>query len=134
MMKRKYPLFSLFFCACIALTACQESLEKLATRTLKEYTRKNCPQQMGETVVMDSCRFESDTHTLHYFYRFQGAMDNDSVLNPGQMRQMLVDALRNETSTRIFKDEGYSFQYTYRSDSHPDRVLFEATLTKEDYE
>ena len=134
MIKRFFLLFASSLLASLLLMSCQESLEQLATRTLKEYTRKNCPQQMGETVVMDSCRFESDTHTLHYFYRFQGAMDNDSVLNPGQMRQMLVDALRNETSTRIFKDEGYRFQYTYRSDSHPDRVLFEATLTKEDYE
>ena len=130
-MSRKllFSAFSLLF-----LTACQESLEQVAERTLKEYTQKNCPQQMGETVVMDSCRFEADTHTLHYFYRFQGAMDNDSVQDPVNMRQLLIGALKNETSTRDFKKAGYSFQYTYRSDSNPEKVLFDTRITKEDYQ
>lgn len=117
----------------LLFASCQESLEQVASRTLREYSMKNCPQLISETMVMDSCRFETDSHTLHYFYRFMGEMDNDSLLDKAQMRELLVRALKNETSTRIFKEAGYSFQYTYRSDSQPDMILFDALLTTEDY-
>jgi hypothetical protein len=115
------------------LTACQESLEQRAERTMRDYSEKNCPLKLSESIVMDSCSFEADTHTLHYFYHFSGALDNDSSLNKEGMRQILVDALKNETSTRIYKEAGYNFMYTYFSEKRPDQILFEATMTQEDY-
>ncbi len=126
--------FAIALLGATVFASCQETLEQRAERTMLEYTQKNCPQQMGETIVMDSCRFETATHTMHYFYRFMGAMDNDSTLDADYMRQLLKDALRNETSTRTFKEAGYTFTYTYRSASQPDKVLFEATFPKEEYQ
>lgn len=117
----------------LIFVSCQESLEQVAARTMKEYSMKNCPQKISETMVMDSCRFEADSHTLHYFYRFMGVMDNDSLLDKAQMRELLVGALKNETSTRVYKEAGYNYQYTYFSESQPGKVLFDATLTAEDY-
>ena len=119
--------------AAMILTACQESLEQRAQRTLKEYNDKNCPIQLRENIIMDSCSFDVASHTLHYYYTLMGELDNDSTLNTESMRQLLEEGLRNETHTRIFKDAGYNFSYTYHSFSTPQKVLFETTLTKEDY-
>lgn len=124
----------LFATAILLLTACQESLENRAQRTLKEYSEKNCPMQLSETILMDSCAFEMDTHTLHYYYTLMGTLDNDSTLNTTVMRQMLIDALRNETQTRIFKEAGYNFKYTYYSQTQKGKVIFETLMTKEDYQ
>jgi hypothetical protein len=129
---RKLLLFIALF---LVLVSCQESLEQRAQRTLHEYSEKNCPQQIGENIVLDSCAFEMDTHTLHYYYRFMGVMDNDSITGKAEaMRKLVLDAMRNETSTRVFKEAGYSFKYTYYSQKNVGKVLFETTITKADYE
>ena len=118
----------------LLLTACQESLEERAKRTLQDYSNKNCPMPVSSEITMDSCAFETATHTLHYFYTFKGSLDNDSLLNREAMRNALVTALKNETSTRIFKEAGYNFKYTYYSEKQSGTVLFEATMEKEDYQ
>ena len=125
--------FLVFISAVMLFSACQETLEQQAERTFREYTAKNCPQQISETIVLDSCRFEADTHTPHYFYHFMGVMDNDSVQEPVYMRQLLLDVLKNETSVRIYKENDYNFKYTYRSQKEPEKVLFEAAFTAADY-
>ena len=124
----------LFTTAILLLTACQESLEERAQRVMQEYSDKNCPMQVHECIMMDSCAFEMETHTLHYNYTFMGSMDNDSTMNTTAMRDLLLQKLKNETSTRIFKEAGYTFKYTYYSEQHPGKVLFESTMTKEDYQ
>ena len=116
------------------LTGCQESFEKRVERTWREYTEKNCPQVIIETITMDSCVFEADSHTLHFYYRFLGAMDNDSIeLKSDAMRKLLLEALRNETSFREYKEAGYSFKYTYFSDKQPGHLRYETNFVKEDY-
>lgn len=117
----------------LLISACQESLEKRAERTLQDYCEKNCPMQLSESIVMDSCSFDINSHTLHYYYTFMGVMDNDSTLNAASMRQMLLEALRNETSTRVYKEAGYSFKYTYYSQKQHGKILFETLMSKEDY-
>lgn len=116
--------------------ACQESLEKQAERTMREYSKKNCPVPLGETIVLDSCRFEAATHTMHYFYRFMGMMDNDSLIGARseEMRQTLLNALKNEMKTRTYKEAGYNFQYTYFSEKEQQKMLLDVVLTKEDYQ
>ena len=117
------------------LTACQESLEKRAARTWQEYTEKNCPQVITETITMDSCVFETDTRILHFYYRFMGAMDQDSIeTKTDTMRKLLLEALRNETSLRVYKEAGYGFAYTYFSDREPGCLRYETYFTKEDYQ
>jgi hypothetical protein len=124
----------LFLFTILLITACQESLEQRAQRTLKEFSERNCPMPLSDAIMMDSCAFETDTHTLHYYYTFMGAMDNDSTLNTAGMRELLSSSLKNETSVRIFKEAGYSFKYTYFSQSNPGKLLFETTFTKDDYQ
>ena len=122
-----------FLLPLILFSACQESLEKRAARTLQDYTEKNCPMQLSETIMMDSCAFEPEGHIMHYYYTLMGAMDNDSTLNKEAMRKLLVEALRNETSTRTYKEAGYSFNYSYYSQKERGKLIFETTMTTEDY-
>ena len=49
-------------------------------------------------------------------------------------KNMLIEALKNETSTRVYKEAGYSFKYTYFSQKEKGRLLFETIMTKEDYQ
>ncbi len=131
--QKKMKKVVLLLASVFIFAACQESLEERATRVLKEYSEKNCPMQLDPSIIMDSCAFEVDSHTLHYYYSLLGAMDNDSTLPTVQMREALLGALKNETSTRTYKEAGYNFKYTYHSQKQPGKVLFEALMTKKDY-
>lgn len=121
----------LFAALAIGFAACQESLEEQAARQAKKFTAEKCPMQM-EMQVMDSMVFDVPTRTLQKFYRLTGEADRED-LEFDRLRQALIDELRNEPSYRIYRERGFNFQYTYRSESNPEKVLFEAILTKDDY-
>lgn len=126
-----------FTATILMLAACQESLEQRAQRTLKEYSDKNCPQMMNKenTIMLDSCAFETDTHTLHYYYTFMGPMDNDSIATKGEaMRNLLLESVKNDPTTRIYKEAGYSFKYTYFSQKQRGKLLFETCFAAKDYQ
>lgn len=119
----------------VAFAGCQESLEERAARETRSYTEKNCPTTIvPNRIVMDSMTFDAATHTIGYWYRFQGDLDVDSGLKTDEMRDLLLTALRNETTLRVYKDHGYSFKYTYCSQRHPENVLFQTMFTDKDYQ
>ena len=124
----------LFVFASVLFAACQESLEKRTERAMQEFTEKNCPMQISETIVLDSSVFEIAKHNIHYYYRFVGALDKDTIFDNSLLRDALVATLKNDASTRIYKDAGYNFQYTYRLDSNREKIAFETQITKEDYQ
>ena len=115
------------------MVSCQESLEDRCAREAKEYTAKNCPAKMDTNIIMDSLTFEKSTHTLHYYYRLTGIADKEGALDSIDAKKLLKDMLKNTTSMKTYKDNGYSFAYTYRSEKDPKKILFETLLTKEDY-
>jgi len=119
--------------ACL-LAACQESLEERCAREAKYYTARSCPAKIEENVIIDSLTFERASHTLHYYYRLTGTADREGALDTAKARKILQDELRNTTSMRVYKDEGYSFVYTYRSEKDPKKTLFEHRFTKKDYQ
>ena len=107
-----------FVFACLALlfAACQESLEDRCARETKEYTARNCPAKMGENIILDSLKFERDTHTLHYYYRLTGIADKEGMLDSLEAIKTLKDGLKNTTAMKTYKDNGYNFAYTYHSE------------------
>lgn len=115
------------------LAACHESLEDRCAREVKEYTQKKCPAMIAETVRIDSLAFEKDTHTVHYYYTLIGKVDNARVVAMNNPRKSLIKEVKNATSMETYKDAGYSFSYTYWSESHPGQKLFETTITQKDY-
>ena len=133
---RSESMKKIFVFLFVAMTtfACQESLEQKAAREAELYTRKNCPVQMTDNIIIDSMTFEASTHTLHYYYTLTGVADSAGVLNPNDARQALLAGLKNTTSMGAYKEAGYQFVYTYRSQKNPETVYFETVFSKKDYE
>lgn len=119
--------------AAFMLAACQESLEDRCIRECRQYTQKNCPARFDDNTILDSMTFDRATHTLHYYFTLAGTADSIGVLNEAEARKALLGELRNSTATKHYKDKGYSFAYTYHSQSRPDLVLYDLLLTKKDY-
>ena len=119
--------------AAIIFGACQESFEDRCEREAKEFTRKNSPAMIAEEIMMDSMTFERATHTVHYYYKLTGHSDRADAYNKEDVAKALKEGLKNTTSLQIYKDEGFNFCYTYRSEKDPKTVYFEVLLTKKDY-
>ena len=116
------------------MASCQESLEDRCAREAKEYTAKNCPARMDTNIIMDSLTFEKESHTLHYYYRLTGIADKEGALDSIDAKKLLKDMLKNTTSMRVYKDNGYSFAYTYHSEKDPKKVLLDVVFTEKDYQ
>jgi len=114
--------------------ACQESLEEKCAKEARVYTEKNCPSKLGDNIIIDSMTFEAATHTLHYYYRLTGVADSVGAMSIDDVKATLLKDLRNTTSMKAYKDAGYNFAYTYRSEKNPKTVLYDVTLTTDDYQ
>ncbi|KXU55898.1 MAG: hypothetical protein KH425_08680 [Prevotella bivia] len=128
---RKYLL--LLGVAALAIS-CQTDLKERAAKECQEYTQKRCPTPIVNNTSMDSMVFDKATTTLHYYYKFSGLADNAEVINKqkSQLRKMLSNALRAETSMKAYKDAGFNFQYTYRSTANPQQILLDEKFTSKD--
>jgi hypothetical protein len=122
-----------FALAIITFYACQETLEEKAIREAQLYTKKNCPSQIAENIIIDSLVFEASTHTLHYYYTLTGIADSVGLLNQDEARSSLLKELKNTTSMAGYKEAGYQFAYSYRSQKDPETMLFETVFTQKDY-
>ena len=122
-----------FALAIITFYACQETLEEKAIREAQLYTKKNCPSQIAENIIIDSLVFEASTHTLHYYYTLMGIADSAGLLNQDEARSSLLKELKNTTSMAGYKEAGYQFAYSYRSQKDPETMLFETVFTQKDY-
>lgn len=117
----------------LVLVSCHESLEERAGREAKEFTRKNCPMKLSEYVTNDSMTYEKETRTIHYYYSMKGKADTTAV-DKNKAREELVKGLKNTTSVRAYKKEGFNFAYTYYSTKNKGQVLIDVRLTPEDYD
>lgn len=126
-MKRIFYII-LFF---TLFSSCQESLEDRCAREAKEYTEKKCPAQIDKNIVIDSMTFDRRTHTLHYFYTINGSVNYQNVVDNQNIYKLLLEQIKNATSIKAYKDAGYSFAYTYRSEEG--KILFDALFTVDEY-
>ena len=124
---------ALLLLAAVLLTACQESLEDCCAREAKEFTKKQCPLKVAESVVMDSMTFDKATHTISYIYSLDGVLDNADMLSKNNPRQLLLGDLKNSTNLKLYKEAGYSFRYVYYSVKQKGTKLYEATFHESDY-
>ena len=113
--------------------ACQESLEDKCARECKVYTKKNCPAPISMEIILDSMTFEASTHTISYHYMLTGRLDSPDALNKENARAALLGELKNTTTMRDYKEQGYNFQYIYHSQKQPDVILLNVHLTENDY-
>lgn len=121
----------------ILLTACQESLEERAAREAREVTEAKCPMPIGNNMYMDSVVFNIPTLTQTQYFRFTGDTDNDSVvttLENTNVKETLVQELKNTPNYKALMQRGVSFRYVYRSTKNPEKTYLDITIVKEDYQ
>lgn len=127
----------LFFIAigCFLLTSCQESLEDRAAKECKEYTQKHCPTPMVNNTRMDSMTYESQTRTIHYYYSIYNEGDNKANVeaNKQLLQQILLNGIKTDTASKLYKEAGFNFRFTYRSGKNPKTILLDETYKKGQY-
>lgn len=126
---KKYILAAI---ALLSLGACHESLEDKAAREAEEFTKKECPQQLDGGITVDSMRFEKESRTIHYFYTISGQADTTAI-NRKETKDVLLKAIKGDTGTRKYKEEGFNFAYTYFSQKHKGLTLIDIVFTPKDY-
>lgn len=124
------------FMAVVVLTcACQESLEERAARESVAYTKKNCPATLNKFTRLDSLTFDikSKTFTQHLTLLIDSLTPDSVAKMKHQLQEALVEAIRNDTNQKIYKDAGYSFRFVARAKEDKTVVLYDNTISKEDY-
>lgn len=120
--------------ACLALLACHESLEERAVREAREFTRKNCPQQLDGGMVYDSLVFDTADTTLYSFYTISGDGDDKAVVdaNRDALRASLLRNFRNDVGTKRFKESGFGFGVVIHSKKNAGQELYRIRFTKDE--
>ena len=118
------------------LCSCHESLEQRAQREAREYTEKFCPTPVQNCTRTDSVVFDIATKTYHYYCSATDELDNKKVfdLNSGKITEALLANVKEGTSFRPYKNEGFAFQWTIRSDKDKRTVYYDRKFTAKDYQ
>jgi len=114
----------------MALASCQESLEDRAAREAKEYTEKFCPTPTVNYTRTDSVAFDKATKTYHYYCSVTDKMDDADLIahHKAEIEEKLAQSIKDNTSIKAYKDAGFSFAFTLRSDKNPKTVLLQTTV------
>ncbi len=129
---KKYLSLSLI---ALAFVGCRKSLEERAAEECREFTEMKCPTPIQDNTRMDSMVFEPGTRTIHYYYTLVGDADNKNIVSKKnkELRKALQEALKTDTGSKAYKDEGFSFRYTYYSEKSPRNILVDENFKKGDY-
>ena len=120
---------------CLIFVGCQKSMEDRVAQECKEYTKKQCPSQIVANTRMDSMVYESDSRTIRYYYSLFNDADNKDRIaaHKQELRQTLLAAVKKDMGTKIYKEAGFNFRFTYHSGKDPKTILFDQTFKKGDY-
>lgn len=113
----------------------QESIEDRAAREAQTYTRRMCPEKLNEFTRLDSITFDRATLTVTQHLTLLGNADNLEVATAksDEIRKELVAGVKADTSNKLFKDHGFRYRFLARSESDSKIVLYDTTVTPEDY-
>lgn len=120
----------------MVFSSCQESLEDRAYRETLEFNKKFCPMRVDPTVVLDSIVFDKTTTTKCSYFTLEGIADDleNAQAKSSTIREALVADIKNSPNEKLFKEAGFSYRFVYHSASDKNTVLYQTTITKEDYE
>ena len=136
-MRRNYSLlfFASLAISMVTLSACNHmSLEDRAEKDAKNFTERYCPTPVQNMQRTDSVVFDRSNHTFIYYYRLNGAADNAQTVAKvrDKIRNALLTDLKNNTATKVYKDQGYNFRYVLHSEKTKE-ILYEIELTPKNY-
>ncbi|MDO4819280.1 MAG: hypothetical protein Q3994_02755 [Prevotella sp.] len=134
-MKRQIIVLLVCFAGMMCTTSCQESLPERCQREAKEYTEKNCPVKVENNVILDSMTFDRKTLTINYFYTLENELDDETMIGTqaDNLHTLMLNALKNATNIKLYKENGYNFHYIYLSRKDNKKKLLDILLKKEDY-
>ena len=131
---RKLHLIIIIGLGMLFLVSCQETLEERCEREVREYTRKNCPVQVANDIILDSMTFDKTSHTVSYYYDVKGILDDADLIQRNNPRERLLIEVKNSAHLKLYKEAGYSFRYVYLSTHNKGTQLFQATFHEKDYQ
>lgn len=136
--------------AVIAMASCKhESFDERCAREAREFTMKQCPQQIDKDLILDSMVYSGNEKTgkdrcFSYYYTFKGMQD--SLLNKmiteypdtarrrlDDFKKSLLNSLANSVQMKPYKDKGFDFEYVYYS-TKKKGVILQFRFTKADYQ
>lgn len=148
---KKFIMMAAGIISLLSTASCKhESFDERCAREAKDYTMKQCPQQIAKDITLDSMTYnktgEGDNVTdrkFTYYYTFSGMQD--SLLNrmieevPDTARKRLdefkssmLNALATSVQLKAYKDKGFIFEYIYFSTKKKAPIL-QFKFAKEDY-
>lgn len=135
-MKHVIKFFIFSTLALSVFCSCQESLEKRAQREAKEYTQQCCPTPVVNFSRTDSVVFDIPTKTYIYYCTLTDELDDEAIIakNSKEIREKLLQAVRDNTGIRKYKEAGFNFSYVVHSDKNPQNVLFKSLFTQREYD
>src|SRR5574344_166128 len=89
---------SLLLFGSVLLTSCHENFDDRCVRESKEFTAKQCPQTVDTNgVKMDSMTYNKPTHTMRYYFKLVGKMDDSTLVTMAapKFHTSLIDNVRN---------------------------------------
>ena len=131
MLKRNILLPALCTCLC----ACHHAtLEDRAEKYTKDYTERFCPTPVQDMQRTDSLTFDRTTRTFNYYFTLVDKADNAGIIKAKQkeITDALLKQLKENTSAKVYKDEGFNFHYIFRS-ANKGNILLENTFTRRQY-
>lgn len=84
---------------------------------------------------MDSMTYEPQTRTIHYYYSIYNEGDNKANVeaNKKLLQQILLNGIKTDTASKLYKEAGFNFRFTYRSGKNPKTILLDETYKKGQY-
>lgn len=122
---------------CLLLVACQEKKMDRFEREAKDFTEKNCPQQLDAVTTLDSMVFEKDGDegTLRLYYTL-----NFTEEERGRFMDVLTDVgeenlsmVKNSLQLVKYKEAGVRFSYIYHDALTGDKLV-QYDFSRKDYE
>ena len=126
--------FLLLMTVVMGLTACHENLGERAAREAQDFTKKSCPMEISDGIIIDSMTFDAATETVCYHYTLSGILDTTLTEEiKEQTKEKMLDGVRNTPTLKVYKDAGFGFHYIFRSHKDKKKVLLDYHFTKKDY-
>ena len=119
--------------ALLTLSACQESMEERAERDAREATEKRCPMRLNDegTLILERINFDKSTRTWKQDFLLDASPETLEQLD---MRDILLQDLKNQPSYKPYMESQFIFQYIYCDMKNPKDTLIDIKLTPKDYQ
>jgi len=116
----------------LTLSACQESMKDRAERDAKDATAKRCPMRLNDegTLILERITFDKNTLIWKQDFLLDATPEQLEQLD---MRDILLQDLKNQPSYKPYMENNFIFQYVYCDMKNPEDTLINIKLTPKDY-